>query len=86
MEHLLYNLGMVLAQSETERLRPLFNVLLGIYPLKDTSFKAGSGDLVKASDTPWVLRCALTAFMTYSTSALRVSSYQLLPPSAWAGK
>ena len=35
-------------------MRPLFNVLSGTYPLKDTSFKAGSGDLVKASDTPWV--------------------------------
>ena len=36
------------------RLRPLFNVLLGTYPLKDTFFKMGLGDLVKASDTPWV--------------------------------
>ena len=48
-----------LCQNEVDkedlmRLRPLFNVLLGTYPLKDTCLKMGSGDLVKANDTPWV--------------------------------
>ena len=38
----------------SERLRLLFNVILGTYPLKDTFFKTGLGDPVKASDTPWV--------------------------------